>query len=83
MNKKEIIITLFFTTAILFFSALTVFGSNDTNVANNNVISSDSTQVRSLTLSEQKNQVQEAIAATNERLSFTIGRLFNLFSLYN
>lgn len=75
MNKKEIIITLFFTTAILFFSALTVFGSNETNVANNNVISSDSTQVRSLTLSEQKNQVQEAIAATNERLSYVSGEL--------
>ena len=38
MSKKEIIITLIITTAILFVSALTVFGSNDTNLTNNNVI---------------------------------------------
>ena len=49
MNKKEIIITLFFTTCILFVSALTVFGSNDTNLTNNNVISEETNQDRSLT----------------------------------
>lgn len=75
MNKKEIIITLFFTICILFVSALTVFGSNDTNLTNNNVISEETNQVRSLTLSEQKNQVIEAIAATNERLSYVSGEL--------
>ena len=75
MNKKECIITLVITIAILFFSALTVFGSNETNLTNNNVISADDNQVRPLTLSEQKNQVQEAIAATNERLSYVSGEL--------
>ena len=75
MNKKEIIFTIIITIAILFFSALTVFGTNDTTQSNENVISNATNEVRPLTLSEQKNQVQEAIEATNERLSYVSGEL--------
>ena len=60
MNKKEIIITLIITIAILFFSALNVFGTNNTETPNENVIENETNTVRPLTLKEQKNQVQDA-----------------------
>ena len=75
MNKKEIIITLIITIAILFFSALNVFGTNNTETPNENVIENETNTVRPLTLKEQKNQVQEAIEATNRRLEYVSGEL--------
>ena len=54
MSKKEIIITLIITIAILFFSALNVFGSNNTETTNENVIENETNTVRPLTLKEQK-----------------------------
>ena len=77
MSKKEIIITLIITIAILFFSALNVFGSNNTETTNENVIENETNTntVRPLTLKEQKNQVQEAIDATSRRLDYVSGEL--------
>lgn len=77
MNRNRIYFTVFLTLIVLFVFTFNVFGANETtNEVSNATNDTNSTnEVRPLTLSEQKDQVNEAINNANERLTYVSGEL--------